>query len=88
MGSKGTGKGEDMAQFETLRTMIARIIEENACLSIRDLAVSGHDLMELGLDGPEIGAMLRHLLEQVLEETLPNEKHALLEAAKNRRNFT
>ena len=88
MGSKGTGKGEDMAQFETLRTMIARIIEENACLSIRDLAVSGHDLMELGLDGPEIGAMLRHLLDQVLEETLPNEKHALLEAAKNRRNFT
>ncbi|MDD5954218.1 MAG: HD domain-containing protein [Firmicutes bacterium] len=87
MSSKGTGKAEDMAQFDTLREMLARIIEEEGCLSIRDLAVDGHDLMELGLEGAEIGRMLRYLLEQVLEETLSNEKCALLQAAKDRRKY-
>ena len=34
--------------------------------------------MTLGYRGKEIGQTLNHLLEQVLEETLPNDREVLL----------
>ncbi len=83
MGSKGTGKPADTARFDTLRAIAAQIGAENTCLSIKDLAVNGHDLMALGLSGPAIGHTLSRLLDQVLEEQLPNERAALLRAAEN-----
>ena len=53
---------------------------ENACLTIKDLSINGHDLMDMGFVGKEIGTCLNYLLEQVLDEQLPNEKPALLSA--------
>ena len=78
MGSKGTGKPEEMAQFSQLRSLLEEIRAENACLALKDLAVNGHDLMQLGLTGKAIGQTLNALLEQVIDEALPNEKDALL----------
>ena len=84
--SKGVrGDGPD---FDTIRTMLAQIAREDACLSIRDLAVNGSDLMDLGLQGRAIGEMLSRLLENVLDEELPNEREPLLEYAKNHRGET
>ena len=82
MGSKGTGKSAELAQFAEIRRLMAEIQEENACLRLKDLAVNGRDLMALGYEGPAIGRMLNFLLEQVLEENIPNEKTALLNAIK------
>ena len=45
---------------------------------MQQLAVTGRDLMALGLKGPSIGEALARLLEQVIEEKLPNEREALL----------
>ncbi len=81
MGSKGTGKSADSVQFTQLRALIQQIRADNACLSLRDLAVGGRDMMALGLAGPDIGRTLEQLLELVLEGQLPNEKEALLHAA-------
>ena len=81
MGSKGTGIPKELDQIAAIRRLMAEIEAENACLSIRDLAVNGHDLMTLGYTGKEIGQTLQKLLDQVLDETIPNEKNALLEAA-------
>ncbi len=78
MGSKGTGKVPELAQFSQLRQLLQEIEEENACLSLKDLAVNGRDIMALGYQGREIGACLNGLLEQVLDEKLPNERDALL----------
>ena len=83
MGSKGVGEPEEMAQFSRLRACLEEIRAENACLTVKDLAVSGHDLIALGLQGRAIGQSLNALLEQVIDETLPNERDALLEAVKN-----
>ena len=83
MGSKGTGNPQEMEQFPHLRALIAGIRAENACLSLRDLAVDGHDLMALGYEGKAIGQTLNHLLDQVIDETLPNEKEALLAAVQH-----
>ena len=78
MGSKGTGNVEEMDQFPRIREEIRLILEENACLSLKDLAVNGRDLMQLGYEGKAIGEALDKLLAQVLDEKLPNEKDALL----------
>ena len=78
MGSKGTGKPEETEQFSLLRNLLEEIRAENACLTLKDLAVNGRDLMALGYQGKAIGQALDLLLEQVLDEQLPNEKEALL----------
>ena len=79
MGSKGTGYPQEMEQFSVLNNLLSEIEAEKACLSLKDLAVDGNDLIQLGLQGREIGRCLNALLEKVLEEELPNEKETLLE---------
>ena len=81
MGSKGTGTPSEISQFDQIRQILQQILAENACFSLKDLAVNGHDLMALGITGRQIGRTLQHLLEQVMEDALPNEKTALLAAA-------
>ena len=71
--------GCDNAAVEPL---LAEILAEESCLKIKDLAVNGHDLMEMGFTGKAIGQCLQVLLDQVLDEQIPNEKTALLQAAK------
>ena len=78
MGSKGTGNAQEMEQFSEIRRLIAEIEDEDACLSLKDLAVKGNDLMALGLTGRKIGETLSFLLEQVVDETLPNDRETLL----------
>ena len=78
MASKGTSDPLQMEQFSVLYGLLSEIEAENACLSLKDLAVKGDDLMALGFSGKEIGAHLNMLLEQVMEEKLPNEKDMLL----------
>ena len=82
MGSKGTGKPEELAIFPQIRELLDQIKAENACLTLKDLAVNGHDLMAMGFTGRVIGQCLNTLLEQVIDEQLPNEKAALLAFAK------
>ena len=78
MGSKGTGLPAEESRFVIPRQLAREIMEENACLHLKDLAVNGRDLLALGYVGPEIGRALQNLLDLVLEEQLPNEKQALL----------
>ena len=78
MGSKGTGKPAQTSQFDQIRQVLSQIEAENACLTLKDLAVNGRDLMALGYTGPAIGQALQYLLDQVLDEQTPNEKDALL----------
>ena len=73
----GTGTGST-ALFDEIESLIGELLEENACLGLKDLAINGHDLMALGFTGRQIGTCLQALLEQVLDEQLPNEKSALL----------
>lgn len=83
MGSKGTGDPVEMEQFSVIRELLEEIRADNACLTVKDLAVNGHDLTALGLAGRAVGDCLNALLDQVLDETLPNERQALLRAARD-----
>ena len=84
MGSKGTGKQDQLLQFSQVRALLAEIKAENSCLQLKDLAVNGNDLLALGLSGKQIGKTLNSLLEQVMDDVLPNDRSVLLEAAKRR----
>ena len=65
--------------------VIEEIRAEDACLSLRTLAIGGDDLMALGVPkGKQIGELLHALLDDVIDERLPNEKNVLLQAAKER----
>ncbi len=78
---KGYGVGDEIGQFSVLRQLMDEIMAEDACLSLKDLAVSGSDLLEIGFaPGPDIGKCLNRLLALVQDEELPNEKTALLNA--------
>ena len=71
--------GKAMAACVRFEELLAELEAENACFSLKDLAVRGGDIMELGYRGPGIGKALRALLDAVVEERVPNEREALLE---------
>ena len=83
MGSKGTGQCNELEQFDQIRATLAQVLAEDACFSIKDLAINGWDLQQAGYaPGPEIGKCLSWLLGQVQDEVLPNERQVLLQTAK------
>ena len=86
MGSKGTGKPEEMEVFDRISQLLEEIRAEDSCLSLKDLAVKGNDLTALGFTGKSIGCTLNALLEQVLEENLPNDRETLLDFAQKQKN--
>lgn len=81
LGGKAPGTSDD-SLFEELKQALAEVLQENTALSLRDLAVNGRDLQELGFaPGPQIGACLDALLTGVQEERLANTREALLAEA-------
>ena len=83
-GGKGTEDPAENPYFSGIRAIMDQIEAENACLSLKDLAVNGHDLMALGYRGKAIGQTLNSLLNRVLEEEIPNEKSALIAALEDK----
>lgn len=62
-----------------------RIRQEKECVTLKQLAVSGRDLMEAGFaSGPGLGEILQYLLELVLEKPEQNRKDRLLQEALRR----
>ena len=76
---------ERQHQLDEAEQLVAELLAEDACFSLKQLAVNGRDMMALGLSGPAIGQMLHGLLDQVLEEKLPNDRETLLRWAKDHR---
>lgn len=62
-------------------------VEQNeAPCTIADLAISGRDLLSLGLEPKTIGSLLENLLSRVLEEPQLNKKEKLLALASTWKN--
>ena len=76
--SKGTAKSEENEKYIQILDVLEEIRSEDGCLSLKDLTVNGNDLIKIGFTGRSIGVMLNWLLDQVMEETLPNERGVLL----------
>ena len=79
----GTGTAdaaEQTARCEAALSLLAQA--EKGCSSVSALAVSGRDLLALGMTpGPAVGAVLRRLLDAVLDGSAPNDRASLLKLA-------
>ncbi len=56
-------------------------LENHECVSLKDLAVNGDDMLALGYQGPEIREILERLLIMVLKDEIPNEREVLIQKA-------
>ena len=77
---KGRNVEQELAALEELRDRIDRTIEEGNALTTQDLAIGGHDVVELleGGAGPIVGEILRTLLDRVIEDPSLNTRDKLM----------
>ena len=60
-----------------------RSLENQECVSIKELAVRGKDLIAVGISpGPRLGKILERLLDEVIDEPERNKKDILLQKAR------
>lgn len=72
-------RAKKLAYVDGYEKRYQEIEEKGQCLTIKELAVTGSDLIAAGMKpGKEIGAMLKQLLEAVLEQPEKNTKEQLL----------
>ena len=70
---------------ENIRGLTAALDEllvQQPCVTLKQLAVNGGDLLALGIPkGPELGKLLQELLNAVIDGGLPNDRERLLREA-------
>lgn len=65
-----------------LTEALDRLVAESPCVTLKQLAVNGGDIMKLGCaKGPMVGTILQTLLDMVVDGALPNDREALLAKA-------
>lgn len=75
---------DDDRHYEMLKECdeVLRIAEwvviENQCFKLKDLAVNGHDVMSFGFSGKNVGYILDHLLNKVIDGELENDREVLM----------
>ncbi len=78
-GNKLNPEGYEQGIFHFVRN-VRNIDKAEDALTVRDLKVSGHDLMDMGLKpGPIFSSILNQLLEEVIEDPSRNERDWLLQ---------
>ena len=71
---------EKIQNLDEIERLYQEIIEKGQCVSLKELSVTGRDLIEAGMaPGKEIGVKLNELLLLVIEEPELNTKEKLLE---------
>ena len=80
--TKGT-QASRVDKCNMVKAVLEQVIEEEQCFSISDLAINGHNIMDLGVpEGKRVGEILKKLLDAVIAEDIENEHTALVEYAK------
>ncbi len=76
---------ERLKFFDEIAEIKTKILMEKQCFSLKDLAVKGGDLMEIGIPkGPVIGKILDEILNLVLENKLINDKDEIIKYVKEK----
>ncbi|MBR1854853.1 MAG: CCA tRNA nucleotidyltransferase [Lachnospiraceae bacterium] len=77
---------EKLAMIDAWERIYQEILANQQCINLKDLAISGKDLIALGYKpGPDMGETLQNLLELVLDHPEYNTKDRLIEEVKNRK---
>ncbi|MBE6949613.1 MAG: HD domain-containing protein [Ruminococcaceae bacterium] len=68
--------------LKLLEKLLEDMKSSKACMSIKELAVNGHDLIKIGVpEGKTMGVILERLFDMVCTEAIPNSREPLLSAA-------
>jgi tRNA nucleotidyltransferase/poly(A) polymerase len=79
-----TGTEPPFTLLSPLIDRVDAVLAEQSCVTLRNLALSGRDLLALNIpSGPRIGIILNELLETVLDDPALNTKEKLREIAIN-----
>ncbi|OPJ56957.1 CCA tRNA nucleotidyltransferase [Alkalithermobacter paradoxus] len=75
-------------EIKEIKEILKKVVESNECFTIKDLAISGKDIMNLGYNqGKEIGIILNEMLEIVIDNPDLNNKDYLLNIIKTKKHF-
>ena len=66
------------AEFDEVQKMMQKVLDEQACFSVKSLAINGNDVLAKGLRGKQVGEALQRTLNAVMDGEVPNEKNELL----------
>ena len=75
---------ERVHTVDSMKKKAEEIIAENQCFKLSGLAVSGNDMLAIGLKGAEIGEALEFLLDAVISEKAENSRESLMEYVKEK----
>ena len=74
---------ESLEENKTGKKILEQIKEEDMCFKIKDLAIDGKVLENIGIPpSPAMGKILETLLDEVMDDNLPNKKNNLIKRAK------
>jgi tRNA nucleotidyltransferase (CCA-adding enzyme) len=66
-----------------VRGLAGSILAEKQCFTIKDLSISGTDVLDLGVpQGKLVGEILNHLLDKVISGELDNKREILIDESK------
>lgn len=76
---------ENLGKLKEIIDFYEEILDDNECLTIKNLAINGNDIKQAGVtEGKLIGEALKYLLEQVLENPEINNREQLMRLIRNR----
>lgn len=69
----------DAKQLQKARDLLVQALESSDAISTKDLAINGHDLIQMGMKpGPQIGQTMNRLLEAVMDNPELNNRDDLM----------
>ncbi len=74
---------ERLKKSDNQEKIIREIADNNECISLNQLDISGSDIVKLGVSGRNIGEILNKLLDEVMRDEVKNDKKELIYYAKS-----
>ena len=80
MGQSKYYREERIQKLDTVKDCLEEVLKEKPAFSIKDLEIDGEDIMKYMLmdECPEVGYWLKHILKQVIDEHLQNNREDLI----------
>ena len=80
MGQSELSRDERLQKLDAVKTCLEEVLKEKPAFSVKDLEIDGKDVMKCMLmdECPEVGYWLKHILKQVIDGHLQNNREDLI----------